>query len=476
MNWSRVLAVCAAGLALWCGSVAASVRETPNLLVIFTDDQGWADLGCQGVYGDVRTPNIDELARTGLRCTAGYVTAPQCVPSRAGLLTGMYQNRFGVESNRVVRRPGGLAGFNEQLTLAERLRELGYVTGMAGKWHLGPVGEIPRHGFDYVYARTGRGPAWSNFDTRTGKRVPGRARPDREYHVDACTRAACAFIRANRDRPFFFYLAYRAPHVPLDPPPRYLRLFPTARAERRRRALAMLFAVDKGVGQILRTLRECGLERKTLVFFLSDNGAPLKMHREDAPGIGPGWDGSLNDPFNGEKGMLTEGGIRVPFIVRWPGRIQGGRVYDGPVISLDIAATILAVVEGQKPAELDGANLLELLENNAAARERTLYWRWEAQAAVRKGKWKLILAGPRTYLFDLDEDGGEHVNLATRHPEVVQSLRKELQRWAGTLRPPGLSDQPLTGAPARFFDFYLGRKVGPNRSRAATKGSGSHSY
>ncbi|HID23095.1 MAG TPA: sulfatase, partial [Planctomycetaceae bacterium] len=280
----------------------AGAAEKPNVLVIFTDDQGYADLSCQGIRRDVRTPHIDALAAGGVRMTCGYVTAPQCVPSRAGLLTGRYQNRFGVEHNK-----SPLDGFNAELTIAERLKKAGYVTGMTGKWHLGPAREIVQHGFDFVYFKHSNGPAWANFDLDGHDRKPGPMN-DGLYHIDANTAAACAFIRRHHDQPFFFYCAYRAPHVPLDPPQKYLKRFPGRMPERRRKALAMISAVDEGVGQILLTLRRYGLEQRTLVFFISDNGAPLKIHKLDAPGGGPGWDGSLNDLLNGEKGMLTEGG------------------------------------------------------------------------------------------------------------------------------------------------------------------------
>lgn len=429
-------------------------EDRPNFIIIFTDDHGWADLGCQEVYGDVRTPNIDALAAQGVRCTAGYVTAPQCVPSRAGLLTGKYQNRFGVESNNSARMPGGLDGFNTELTIAERLKEAGYETGMAGKWHLGPVSEISRHGFDYVYARNSQRPAWTNFDVRTGHRLEPGLRPDPLYHVDACTMAACSFIRRNRDRPFFFYVAYRAPHVPLDPPPRYLQLFPRAGAERRRRALAMLYAVDRGVGQIVETLRDCGLEERTAIFFLSDNGAPLKMHRRDEPGTGPGWNGSLNDPFKGEKGMLTEGGIRIPYVVMWKGKLPRGAVTDLPVISLDIASTI-AKWSGAESEPLDGEDLVQLLGGADTARDRSLFWRWMAQAAVRRGKWKYLVAGKREFLFDLDADPGENRNLLAERPAVARELRSELASWADQLNPPGLPTGDLPPGLQRFYDFYF---------------------
>ena len=438
----------------WIPAAApAQDRDRPNVIVIFTDDHGYADLSSQGIAADIQTPHIDSLAENGMRMSSGYVTAPQCVPSRAGLLSGRYQNRFGVESNG---RP--LDGFNAQQTIAERLKKAGYATGMTGKWHLGPQQEIVSHGFDDVYYKNSNRSGWANFDLDGEDRTPGVAR-SQEYHIDVASGAACAFIKRHRDEPFFFYCAYRAPHVPLDAPPKYLRRFPSKMPERRRQALAMLSAVDDGVGRIMATLREYGLEEKTLVFFIGDNGAPLKIHKLDAPGGGPGWDGSLNDPLNGEKGMLTEGGVRVPFVVSWKGRFQGGQVYDHPVSSLDVAATAVALAGLPADDQLDGTNLAPYLTGERkGAPHQTLYWRWLSQSAVREGKWKYLRGGTREYLFDLDADREEKHNLLTKHPEVAQRLKAKLTRWAAEMQPPGLAAKSASGAWDRYFDHYLDGK------------------
>nr|MBC8218145.1 sulfatase-like hydrolase/transferase [Planctomycetota bacterium] len=208
----------------------------PNFIVVFTDDHGYADLSCQGVFDDVKTPNIDSLAEGGVRMTNGYVTAPQCVPSRAGLLTGRYQNRFGLESNG-----GDLAGFNTEQTIAERLKKAGYVTGMIGKWHLGRSDKITEHGFNDVFYKNSKRSGWANYDLE-GNNVKGGAEKSGLYHLDACSAAARAFIKRRHKGPFFLYLAYRAPHVPLDATEKYLKRFPSEMPERRRKALAMLSA------------------------------------------------------------------------------------------------------------------------------------------------------------------------------------------------------------------------------------------
>ena len=435
----------------------------PNVIVIFTDDHGYADLSCQGVFDDVKTPHIDSLVAGGVRMTSGYVTAPQCVPSRAGLLSGRYQNRFGVESNGM-----SLEGFNAERTIAERIKTLGYATGMTGKWHLGRPDQITQHGFDDVFFKNSNQNGWANYDLAGNTVEPG---PEKSglYHLDANSAAAVAFIKRHHDHPFFFYLAYRAPHVPLDAPAKYLSRFPGKMPQRRRQALAMLSAVDDGVGSVLDALRQYDIERNTLIFLIGDNGAPLKIHKLDAPGGGPGWDGSLNDPLNGEKGMLTEGGIRVPFLVYWKDTLPAGVVYEEPVISLDVAATALAVAGGPDDPKLDGVNLIPYLQGKRpGAPHEMLFWRWIAQSAVRQGQWKYLRAGGREYLFDLTTDKEEKHNLLAEHPDIADRLRGQLKEWSAELSPPGLATGAMSTAWEGYYDFYLEGKPAPPLPAAAT--------
>lgn len=446
-NWCWVSAVVIA-TSSW-----VSAATPTNVVVIFTDDHGYSDLSCQGLQTDIKTPHIDKLAAEGVRMTSGYVTAPQCVPSRAGLLSGQYQNRFGVESNGMP-----LDGFNAIQTVAERLSKAGYATGMIGKWHLGPSNQIVDHGFDDVFYQGGQ---WTNFALDSSDVEPG-TRFSGMYHLDAKSAAARAFIERHHDEPFFLYLAYRAPHVPLDATQKYLDRFPGPMPERRRQALAMLSAVDDGVGGVMEALREHAIDSQTLVFFIGDNGAPLKIHKLDAPGGGPGWDGSLNEPLNGEKGMLSEGGIRVPFVVSWKGRIPGGQTYDHPVISLDVAATALALAGEPRDPELDGVNLVPYLDGSLTSPpHETLYWRWIAQAAVREGKWKYLRGGTREYLFDVTSDREEHHNLIAAHPDVALKLSRKLQNWASRLQPAGLETGTMSSTWEQYFDFYLDGKPAP---------------
>lgn len=441
--------------ALWCvASVSDATDSRPNIIVFYTDDHGHADLSCQGVLDDIKTPHVDAMAKGGVLARHGYSTAPQCIPSRAGLMVGKFQSRFGVEANG-----RDLSGFNKEVTIAERLQDAGYVTAQFGKWHLGPGPKITDHGFRHVFNQNSGRPFASNI-TLDGKDRPMSNLPPEMYHVDGCSRAAASLIERYKDEPFFLYVAYRAPHVPLDAPPKYLSQFPGKMPERRRQALAMLSAVDDGVGLITSTLAKHGLSEKTLIFYIGDNGAPLKIHKLDAPGGGPGWDGSLNDPLNGEKGMLSEGGMHVPFVVSWPGTIPAGQVYDHPISALDVAATAAEIARLEtQPADLDGVNLIPYLTGKKTTPpHEVLTWRWVAQSAIREGNWKLLRGGEREYLYDLEADLEEKHNLAAKHPEIATRLRTKLSTWANELDPPGLASGEMSKAATGYFDFYLDGK------------------
>jgi len=443
--------------ALWCvASVSDAADSRPNIIVFYTDDHGHADLSCQVVLDDIKTPHVDALAKGGVLARHGYSTAPQCIPSRAGLLVGKFQSRFGVEANG-----RDLSGFNKEVTIAERLQDAGYVTAQFGKWHLGPGPKITDHGFRHVFNQNSGRPFASNI-TLDGKDRPMSNLPPEMYHVDGCSRAAASLIERYKEEPFFLYVAYRAPHVPLDAPRKYLSRFPGKMPERRRQALAMLSAVDDGVGLITSTLAKHGLSEKTLIFYIGDNGAPLKIHKLDAPGGGPGWDGSLNDPLNGEKGMLSEGGMHVPFVVSWPGTIPAGQVYDHPISALDVAATAAEIARLEtQPADLEGVNLIpHLTGRKTTPPHEVLTWRWVAQSAIREGNWKLLRGGQREYLYDLEADLEEKHNLAAKHPEIATRLRTKLSTWANELDPPGLASGEMSKAATGYFDFYLDGKPG----------------
>ena len=465
--------------------VHAADPARPNIIVILADDQGYADLGVQGQVRDIRTPNLDTLAAGGVRCSAGYDTAPQCSPSRAGLLTGRYQQRFGFDTIPDCPLP------LEETTLANRLQKAGYTCGMVGKWHLDPnpfskkwiaanLPEMAGKPFNKIripqsalltYAAGNRGfqeffqgelqDYWANFglDGQPLKATGERVNTKGQYRIDVKTDAALTFLNRNQARPFFLYLANMAPHTPLDAPPKYLERFPGPMPERRRYALAMMSAIDDGVGKIMARLREYGLETNTLVFYTSDNGAPLH-HLRDSPvkTDGGGWDGSLNNPWIGEKGLLLDGGIRVPFLIRWPGVLPAGQVYAQPVSTLDIAATAVGVAGLPHEEKLDGVDLIPFLSGkDAGAPHASLFWRFWNQAAVRSGQWKYLQAGNfGEFLFDLSTDEHEKRNLIEAHPDIAKRLRGEVAAWSNQMQPPGLPDRALNGQEGPWYEQYLG--------------------
>ena len=419
---------------------AADARK-PNILLIYSDDHGWADLGAQGVDKDIRTPNLDQLARDGVRFARGYVTAPQCVPSRAGVLTGRYQQKFGVEDNG--KGPLPLA----ELTIAERLKPEGYVSGQVGKWHLDVGGEkgakkevrlqtshLPHgQGFDEYWCGTlGRYHASHDLKGQPLADAPQLV-TDARFRVVVQTDAALSFLdrRATKpEQPWFLYLAWFAPHVPLDSPEPWFSQTPAHLPKERRQALSMIAAMDDGLGRIRAKLKAMGADKDTLIFFIGDNGAPLK---EGA------WNGSLNLPLTGEKGMLTDGGVRTPFLAAWPGKIPPAQVYEHPVSSLDVASTAVALAGQKRDDKLDGVNLMPFLTGeNKAAPHDALFWRWRSQAAVLEFPWKLIYLGTNeTYLFNVTKPDGETKNLLAQNPAIAARLEAKFKTWAATLQPPG---------------------------------------
>jgi arylsulfatase A-like enzyme len=448
---------------------AAEQSTKPNILLIYTDDHGWADLGAQGVNAEIRTPNLDRLARDGVRFARGYVSAPQCVPSRAGVITGRYQQKFGVEDN--TKGPLPLA----ELTIAERLKPAGYLTGMVGKWHLdhtesngGGAAKIearmlPQHmphcqGFDEYW----RGEIRQYFASHDLNGKPFADAPhlvsDNRFRVVVQTEAALGLLdrRASKpEQPWFLYLAWYAPHVPLEAPEPWFSKTPENLPMPRRKALAMIAAIDDGLGQIREKLRAMGQEKNTLIFFIGDNGAPL----------GKAWDGSLNLPMAGQKGMLSDGGIRTPFVAAWPGKLPAGITCDQPVISLDVAATAVALAGLPHDKQLDGVNLIPFVTGqNKGAPHDALYWRWRSQAAVLEMPYKLILLGDRErLLFDITTPEGESNgrNLVNKMPDIAARLEAKLKSWSETLQPPGLPTKLDPHHEAMFAEHDLIPKIQP---------------
>lgn len=463
--------LCARFLFLLALSSPLSAKK-PNIILIFTDDHGYADLSCMGYEKDIKTPNIYKLAAEGVRFTDGYVTAPQCCPSRAALMTGRDQNRFGFLTNGYGPLP------KNEKTIADYLTADGYMTGMVGKWHLEPnhsdTAFLEKHQItnnkippklDFQFHPRSRGFQETFFGyvnqysvtyDLEGKRFdepkPLKTKGDR---LDIQSDAAVRFIDMHHDKPFFLYLAYYGPHIPIASSKKYLDRFPGEMPERRRYALAMISSIDDGVGAIMKKLSDYKIDEDTLIFFISDNGAPLKLTMKDDPINldGPYWDGSKNTPLNGEKGMLSEGGIRIPYVMRWKGTIPPAQVVSTPVTTLDVLPTALAATKTEAPKNIDGQNLLPFLTNKTPLPERTMHWRFWNQSAARKGDWKLLNYGTRkSFLFNLANDKEEKTNLIDQHPEIAKSLQQSLDTWGTELTPAGFPEG--IGSPAQEINFY----------------------
>jgi arylsulfatase B len=458
------------------GSSPASAAQAtrPNIVLIIADDLGIGEPGCYG--GDLPTPHIDSLAAEGVRFKAGYVTAPFCAASRAAILTGRYQTRYGFEFNPIGAHNAdpdvGLQVM--EATLPDFLRHAGYSTSLIGKWHLGgaPLFHPMRRGFDeffgflheghyYVpppydrhvtWLRRRRLPdggagRWTSPDGRTiwsthlntlepeydaDNPILRSSQPvdERENLTDAFTREAERFIDRNKSQPFFLCLAYNAVHSPMQAPEEDLRKFAHIEDVHRRLFAAMLSRLDDGVGRVVRKLREHGLEDNTLVVFLSDNGGPTRELT------------SSNAPFRGQKGQLFEGGIRVPMILKWPARYPKGRVEKRFISALDIFPTATRAAGLELARNLDGVDLTPALSGDSADDIHAgLYWRVGEQAAYRAGDWKLFCryheAGtPQWELFNLQDDPGEARNVAAEHAELVDRLERDWRALNNKMIPP----------------------------------------
>lgn len=427
----RLAGVGAAGFALAsCIPEIAGADRKPNIIVIVADDLGYGELSVQGCK-DIRTPNIDSIAKNGIRFTDGYVSCPVCSPTRAGLNTGRYQQRFGHELNP---GPPGSASAAFGLPLSEtllpaRLKAAGYVTGMVGKWHLGYTDKyLPTdRGFDEFFGFLGGAHPYFGGGIEGPNAIMRGKTPveEKEYLTDAFARESVSFIEKHKDEPFYLYLAFNAVHAPLQASDKYLKRFANIKDEKRRTFAAMTAAMDDAVGRVLRTLRKHSLEEDTLIFFVSDNGGPTRSTT------------SGNGPLRGYKGDVYEGGIRVPFFVQWKGHLPAGKIYNKPVISLDIAPTVLAAAGiSAKDAKFDGVDLLPFLKGSSQTPHSVLYWRYGEKYAVRKGDWKLVKNGESVELYNLADDIGEKNDLSAKNPEKMKELSDLYAKWNAQLAPP----------------------------------------
>jgi len=425
--------------------------EKPNVIVILFDDLGVHDLGYLGA-DDLKTPHIDDLAAGGTVCRNWYSNAPVCAPARSALMTGRFPLRAGVGRNGSPLRAS-------ERTIAAILKENGYATALTGKWHLGSTPDtVPNaHGFDYFYGfHEGCVDYFSQrFYWGEPKRVNfhdlWRNRQeifdDGEYLTNRIAQEACGFISKQRGHPFFLYTAFNAVHYPMHAPRTYVERFPALQPERQMYA-AMLSAADDGVGQIIHTLEQTGQRDNTLIFLLGDNGAT----RERRAGLNqqPATAGK-NIPFRGFKFSTFDGGMHVPGLVNWPGRVPKGKFVEQVVMTADILPTVCQLTGAQAPSDrtIDGRDIWPVLTAGANSPHEYLCWTEGPQLAIRRGKWKLVLhgvvhdgtpAGERplegddaVFLSNLEEDPGEHTNLRHRYPDITDQLQSLLQQWRASV-------------------------------------------
>ncbi|MES2983082.1 MAG: sulfatase-like hydrolase/transferase [Verrucomicrobiota bacterium] len=430
----KSIATAVIGTLLGAGHLFAATPAKPNVLYIVADDLGYGDLGVHGCK-DIPTPNLDALAGEGVQFVNGYVTGTVCSPTRCALLTGRYQQRDGVGD---WVRPGTDVGMTAGVpTIANYLKQAGYRTAIIGKWHLGEKDEFHpmNRGFDDFYGFLGGGRSYYPLDGgQPGDRLMDGRKPVEEepaYTTFGFGDKAVGLIKGAKasNQPFFIYLSYNAVHNPMHPPKDSNRFDDMPLKGKRRAYAGMLFAMDESIGRVLDTLRKEGLEDNTLIYFISDNGGPTTRN---AP------NGSQNGPLRGSKGEVWEGGIRVPFFLKWPGHLKAGEKYEPVVSQMDVTATVLALagVTPEAKYPIDGVNLMPFLTGAKKGDPRSsMSWKSEDQWAIRESKWKLTYAkaknakGLTLGLYDLSVDIGEQNDLSAQFPERVKSLQASWEAW-----------------------------------------------
>ncbi|SER00127.1 sulfatase [Neolewinella agarilytica] len=442
-------------------SLSLSAQEKPNIVFLFADDAGYADFGFQGSKTMI-TPNLDRMAKQGVRFQQAYVSHPTCGPSRAGILTGRHQNRFGFEENNV---PGFMSAVSaadneemglplEEKTMGEYMKSIGYRTGYFGKWHQGGADRFHplQRGFDEFFGFRGGARSYFPYEKTPAEvqnkleRNFGNFAEHEGYLTDVLGAEAADFIDRHQKEPFLVFLAFNAVHTPMDATPEDLAKFPQLKGARQQVA-AMTLALDRACGVVLDKLEELGLAENTIVVFSNDNGGPTDRNA------------SSNYPLSGTKSTYLEGGIRVPFVMRWPARLPAGTTYPQPVSTLDLLPTFYAAGGGsvEDIKDADGVDLTPFLTGEQFGRpHKTLYWKRESRAVVRDGDWKLIRYGDRpAELYYLPEDESENKDLASAHPEKVRKLYKMLFDWEMTLeRPRWLLGRKYEGMDVKRSDTY----------------------
>ncbi|MCG8554801.1 MAG: sulfatase-like hydrolase/transferase [Proteobacteria bacterium] len=443
----------------------------PNVIVILADDAGFHDLGFQGSR-EIRTPHIDRIAAEGIRFSDAYVTTPFCSPSRAGLLTGRYPQRFGYEYNLTHNPPPGVSpeilGLAiEERTIADLMKAAGYTTIAIGKWHLGRLEHFHpnQRGFDHFYGFLGGAanyhPGQQKNETQWIRRNAELVQP-KEYLTGDFGREALAYIERFKSVPFFMYLAFNAVHAPMDVVEADLQRFSHVKDFQRQRLAAMTWAMDRAVGEVLAALEQHGLDRDTLVIFTNDNGG-------DRTGIG-----ANNAPLRGTKGTLLEGGIRVPLAMRWPARVKAGTRSSAIVSLMDVLPTALDAAGADLPDNLDGESLLGHVPGPKprVRKQRSLFWRYDVMAAVREGRFKLLRFPDRPpQLYDLRRDIAEGRDLARRQPARVASLLKKIFAWEAGLTHARWNTGTYWSQEdvRRYDDKHVARRKERNRKRLREK-------
>jgi arylsulfatase A-like enzyme len=421
-----------------CGSAAALAQRPrkPNFLFLFADDMGWSDVGFNG-RKDWATPNLDRLASQGTVFDRWYTACPVCAPSRAALMTGKYGIHNTVRNNSTDLPTG-------EVTIAEALKPRGYATALIGKWHRGnlPGGGFTHpldQGFDTTFGYLDARHAWEHFPKTLFR---GRDEvPVTGYSSDILADEAIQYFRQHRDTPFYLQLSFIEPHFLVEAPDEDVKAYAGKFKEKdpsqpyNARYAAMIQRFDSSVGRVLKALDEQGLANETIVVFTSDNGATF-----EAGNKGASWFHDSNRPYRGQKRSLEEGGIRVPGIVRWPGRVAAGKRTTDLIHNIDILPTFLAAA-GAKPDptwKVDGVNMLDVWTGKAAAPERTVFWEFRTEGidttAAMRGDFKLLDIGGNQYLYNVREDPQERRTIYAEHPEIFQRLKKELKDWLENAR------------------------------------------
>ncbi|AGA77729.1 sulfatase-like hydrolase/transferase [Echinicola vietnamensis] len=403
----------------------------PNFVLIVADDLGYGDLSFTGST-QVKTPHIDELAASGVFFPEGYVSSAVCSPSRAGLLTGRNQVSFGYDNNLANSQPGfdpAFLGLPVNVkTVGDHLKKLGYVTGLVGKWHLGYEDQFSplNRGFDEFWGYLGGGHDY--FEASEAKRgykakIKCNYKTPQEitYITDDKGDECINFIQRHKDEPFFLYASFNAPHTPMQATAEDLAIYQHIEDRKRRTYAAMVHRLDINVGRIVEAVEEADLLENTIFVFISDNGGPVMTN------------GSINAPYNGKKGTLLEGGIRVPFFISWPGHLEPGKVFEHPVSSLDLTPTFVALAGGESKEEdqFDGLNLMPYLQGEKeGAPHDEMKWKFTVSAAIREGKWKLVRLPDRLpMLFNLQTDFSEQYDVALENLAITKNLLKKLGDW-----------------------------------------------